>query len=86
MTVWPVQHATARFSELLDACQREGHQREGHQVVSRAAFCALLMHRQSETPWEDATIATVHNLAVLTSNIADFGRFEVGLLNPFLPG
>lgn len=26
MTVWPVQHAKARFSELLDACQREGPQ------------------------------------------------------------
>jgi prevent-host-death family protein len=30
MEVWPVQHAKARFSELLDACQREGPQ-----VVSR---------------------------------------------------
>ncbi|MFM9086607.1 MAG: type II toxin-antitoxin system Phd/YefM family antitoxin [Cyanobium sp.] len=30
MTVWPVQHAKARFSELLDTCQREGPQ-----VVSR---------------------------------------------------
>lgn len=30
MTVWPVQYAKARFSELLDACQREGAQ-----VVSR---------------------------------------------------
>jgi len=30
VTVWPVQHAKARFSELLDACQREGPQ-----VVSR---------------------------------------------------
>jgi prevent-host-death family protein len=26
MAVWPVQHAKARFSELLDACQREGPQ------------------------------------------------------------
>ena len=23
MTIWPVQHAKARFSEFLDACQRE---------------------------------------------------------------
>lgn len=30
MEAWPVQHAKARFSELLDACQREGPQ-----VVSR---------------------------------------------------
>jgi hypothetical protein len=26
MEVWPVQHAKVRFSELLDACQREGPQ------------------------------------------------------------
>jgi antitoxin Phd len=30
MTPWPVQHAKARFSELLEACQREGPQ-----IVSR---------------------------------------------------
>jgi prevent-host-death family protein len=30
MATWPVQDAKARFSELLDACQREGPQ-----VVSR---------------------------------------------------
>ena len=30
MGAWQVQHAKARFSELLDACQREGPQ-----VVSR---------------------------------------------------
>ncbi len=30
MTIWPVQDAKARFSELLDACQRAGPQ-----VVSR---------------------------------------------------
>lgn len=30
MAVWPVQHAKARFSELLDTCQRDGPQ-----VVSR---------------------------------------------------
>ena len=30
MTPWPVQYANARFSELLDACQREGPQ-----IVSR---------------------------------------------------
>jgi prevent-host-death family protein len=26
MVIWPVQQAKARFSELLDACQREGPQ------------------------------------------------------------
>ena len=38
MTVWPVQHANARFSELLDACQREGPQ-----VVSRRGAEAAVL-------------------------------------------
>jgi prevent-host-death family protein len=37
MAVWPVQDAKARFSELLDACQREGPQ-----VVSRRGTEAAL--------------------------------------------
>ncbi len=38
MTVWPVQHAKARFSELLDACQRDGPQ-----VVSRRGAEAAVL-------------------------------------------
>ena len=38
MTVWPVQHAKARFSELLDACEREGPQ-----VVSRRGTGAAVL-------------------------------------------
>ncbi len=38
MTVWPVQHAKARFSELLDTCQREGPQ-----VVSRRGCEAAVL-------------------------------------------
>jgi antitoxin Phd len=38
VTVWPVQHAKARFSELLDACQREGPQ-----VVSRRGTEAAVL-------------------------------------------
>jgi prevent-host-death family protein len=38
MEVWPVQHAKARFSELLDACQREGPQ-----VVSRRGIEAAVL-------------------------------------------
>ena len=38
MTVWPVQHAKARFSELLDACQREGPK-----VVSRRGTKAAVL-------------------------------------------
>ncbi len=49
---------------------------------------AKLMHRQSDTLYEDAMIAAtaaVHNLTVVTRNIADFARFDVRLLNPFVP-
>jgi prevent-host-death family protein len=38
MEVWPVQHAKARFSELLDASQREGPQ-----VVSRRGIEAAVL-------------------------------------------
>ena len=47
---------------------------------------AQLMHRQSETLYEDAMIAAiakVHQLTVVTRNVGDFSHFEVPLLNPF---
>jgi len=50
---------------------------------------AQLMHRHSDTLYEDAMIAAiakVHHLTVVTRNVADFSGFEVPLLNPFIPG
>ena len=47
---------------------------------------AQLMHRQPNTLDEDAVIAAiakVHQLTVVTRNVADFSGFEVPLLNPF---
>ena len=49
---------------------------------------ARLMHRRSDTLYEDAMIAAtaqVHGLTVVTRNIADFSVFGVPLLNPFEP-
>lgn len=47
---------------------------------------AKLMHRQSNTIYEDAMIAAsamVHKLTVVTRNVRDFKRFNVLLFNPF---
>ena len=47
---------------------------------------ATLMHRSSDTLYEDAMIAATakqHDLTVVTRNVADFAGFGVQLLNPF---
>ena len=48
---------------------------------------AILMHRQSDTVYEDAMIASTaieNKLTVVTRNIRDFERFQVPLFNPFV--
>jgi predicted nucleic acid-binding protein len=47
---------------------------------------ARLMHRQSDTLYEDAMIAAtaqIHQLTVVTRNVADFQPFGIPLFNPF---
>ena len=47
---------------------------------------AKLMHRKSDTLYEDAMIAAtalVHGLTVVTRNTSDFELFGVGFYNPF---
>lgn len=47
---------------------------------------AKLMHRRSDTVYEDAMIAAtawVHDLTVVTRNVADFAAFGVRWFDPF---
>ncbi len=47
---------------------------------------AKLMHRRSDSVYEDAMIAAtalVHDLVVVTRNVRDFAGFEVRVFNPF---
>ena len=49
---------------------------------------ARLMHRMSDTLYEDAMIAAtakVHGLIVATRNVADFNALGVTVFNPFAP-
>ena len=58
--------------------------------MDAAAFraWARLMHRKSDTLYEDAMIAAtakVHGLTIATRNVADFNALGVEVFNPFGP-
>jgi len=63
---------------------------QSYNVLAMDGACfrawARLMHRRSDTLYEDAMIAAtanVHQLTVVTRNVADFANFGVRVLDPF---
>ena len=61
-----------------------------HNILPMDVACfrawAKIMHRKSDTLYEDAMIAAtakVHGLTVATRNVADFAHFDVPYFNPF---
>lgn len=74
----------AELEEWLDAVAATYHILVLDGVAFRA--WAKLMHKRSDTLYEDAMIAAiaqVNKLTVVTRNVTDFESFDVGLLNPF---
>lgn len=54
--------------------------------VAAFRLWAKMMHRKSDTLYEDAmiaAIAAVHDLTVVTRNVSDFKAFSVPTFNPF---
>jgi prevent-host-death family protein len=70
MKVWPVQDAKARFSELLDMCEREGPQ-----VVTRRGIEAAVLVPADE--WRRITHRSRRTLKELL--LADGARSEFDL-------
>ncbi len=68
MKTWPVQDAKARFSELLEACLREGPQL----VTRRGAEAAVLV---PVTEWQRLIRAAKPTLKELL--LSDVGRGEL---------
>lgn len=64
-----------------------------YEVLPMDAACfrrwGQLMHRESDTVYEDAMIAAtalVHHLTVVSRNVRDFARFKVPVFDPFKSG
>jgi prevent-host-death family protein len=84
MKVWPVQHAKARFAELLDTCLKEGPQL----VTRRGQQAAVLVPVRQWRRLAQAAKPTLKDL--LLSNVApgraanpitgESGRHAAGLI------
>jgi prevent-host-death family protein len=70
MRTWPVQDAKARFSELLNACEREGAQ----MVTKRGAEAAVLL---PVAEWRRLAASTRPSLKQLL--LSDEARFDLDI-------
>lgn len=70
MRTWPVQDAKARFSELLNACEREGAQI----VTKRGAEAAVLVPIEE---WRRLTATARQSLKALL--LSDEARFDLDI-------
>jgi antitoxin Phd len=70
MNVWPVQNAKARFSEMLDACIKEGPQ----VVTRRGAEAAVLVPIDE---WKRMSMSARPTLKELL--LSEQNRVEMGL-------
>jgi prevent-host-death family protein len=70
MNTWPVQDAKARFSEMLDACLKDGPQL----VTRRGTEAAMLV---SVAEWKRLTAEARPSLKALL--MSDIGRTELNI-------
>ena len=70
MKSWPVQDAKARFSEMLDACMRQGPQL----VTKRGTEAAVLVPIEDWRRLKDAPVRTLKELL-----LTDEGRGDLEL-------
>ena len=70
MKTWPVQDAKARFSEMLDACLKDGPQL----VTRRGTEAAMLV---SVAEWKRLTAEARPSLKALL--MSDIGRTELNI-------
>ena len=68
LSIWPVQNAKARFSELLDVCLAEGPQT----ITRRGVAAAVLVPVEQ---WQ--RLNTTSRLTLKTLLLADENRFEL---------
>jgi len=74
MEVWPVQHAKARFSELLDACQQEGPKVVSHRGIETAVLVPIEEWRRVQAPWRRTRLTPSRRQRQSAARLGEPGR------------